>query len=116
MSVPPIKNFEVYRKLSVVEATLDLQPASNLTETHGLVYLASIITARARDHLTRLIHRAQRFRAKPLYCDTDSLVYKVPAGERDPFAEQRGGHLGGLKLEAEFTFWQAWAPKFYRGV
>lgn len=73
------------------------------------VAAGAYVTARSRLRLFEGLEKARQAGGNVYYCDTDSIVTDVPlTGEKD--------ELGGFKLEATFSEFEALAPKVYRAI
>ncbi len=74
---------------------------------------AAWTTALARIQLHKALISISEQGGIPLYCDTDSVIYKAP--RRKPLVPI-GKKLGAWKLEAEIEEFEAKCPKVYRFV
>lgn len=75
------------------------------------VLWAAWTTALARIRLHKALRAVERAGAEPLYCDTDSVIFRENGRQvKLPL----GSGLGQWKLEAEITDYEAKAPKVYR--
>jgi hypothetical protein len=89
--------------LMVVEVDTEPPPYAN-------ILWAAWCTALARVQLHRGLLAVSKV-GTPLYCDTDSIIWRNPGGKR-PL--QFGKALGDWKLEARIHTFTAVAPKVYR--
>ncbi len=75
---------------------------------------AAWTTALARIRLHRSIQDCLRHGSEPLYCDTDSLIFKSPRRKGRYSFLKLGKKLGEWKVEAEIKEFEALAPKVYQ--
>ncbi|CAL2042901.1 unnamed protein product [Caenorhabditis brenneri] len=76
-------------------------------------HIAALTTAYGRLELHELMEKAGA--ENLIYSDTDSIIYSVPEGEKNPLEGDMGGHLGQLtsELRGEMLNFVSTGPKSY---
>lgn len=88
MPFPPIKNMRVHEKLNVMELNIDDHPEERVSNTQGLIYIAALVTARARNIYLSMAYEANSAGCIVLYGDTDSLVLWAESEDIIPFLNE----------------------------
>ncbi|EGT34180.1 hypothetical protein CAEBREN_29564 [Caenorhabditis brenneri] len=80
---------------------------------HIACHITALTTAYGRLELHELMEKAGA--ENLIYSDTDSIIYSVPEGEKNPLEGDMGGHLGQLtsELRGEMLNFVSTGPKSY---